>query len=105
MSTYAGIVSSEPATRFEVTGDRLVDHARSCRSAMFAARATGPADPLALLAAEIAYDRALLRLCDEWAVEIGRADFASPRRTRLTLECQLYRAGVDLHAVAGPARP
>lgn len=104
MTFYAAIVASEFSSWVDkARGDRLVDYALSCRAEMFAARRTGNEDPLGLLAAEIAYDRALVRLCDERGIEIDVECIASSRTTRLYLEYQLYRAGVDLHALASPA--
>jgi len=101
MSIYSDIVTNELFTWIDRSyGDRLVDYALSCRAEMFAARSTGARDPFALLAAEIAYDRALIKLCGERGIEVDDADFSSPRTTRLFLEYQLYRAGVDLHALA-----
>ena len=106
MGIYADIVTNELFEWVEVSsGDRLVDYVLACRAAMFAARATAAEDPFGLLAAEIAYDRALIKLCAERDIEIGDAEFASPRTIRLWLEYQLYRAGVDLHALAGAERP
>lgn len=105
MSIYADIVANELFTWIDGTsGDRLVDYTLSCRAAMFAARTTRTEDPLSLLAAEIAYDRALIKLCGERGIEVDAAEFASPTTTRLSLEYQLYRAGVDLHALAARTR-
>jgi hypothetical protein len=101
MSIYGDIVTSELFTWVEgASGDRLVDYTLACRAAMFAARSTGAEDPLGQLAAEIAYDRALIKLCAERGIEVGDTDFGSPRTIRLFLEYQLYRVGVDLHALA-----
>jgi len=101
MSIYTDIVTNELfAWIDDTTGDRLVDYVLTCRAAMLAARSAGAEDPLALLAAEIAYDRALIKLCGERGIEVDVAVFASPRNIRLFLEYQLYRAGMDLHALA-----
>ena len=106
MSIYADIVTNRLSTWIDTaSGDRLIDYTLACRAEMFAARRTAAADPLALLAAEIAYDRALMRLCAERGIEIEASDFASPRTTRLVLENELYRVGVDLHAIARHERP
>jgi hypothetical protein len=101
MSIYSDIVTNELFRWIDRTsGDRLVDYTLSCRAEMFAARGACGEDPLALLAAEITYDRALIKLCKERGIELDDADFASPRTTRLFLEYELYRSGVDLHALA-----
>lgn len=105
MSTAADLLEHEHGRRTERrSGERLLERAISCRAAALAARSGGTDDPLALLAAELAYDRALTRLCVEEGIELGGADAGSRGTSRRYLECELYRRGVDLHAAARAPR-
>ena len=75
MSIYSDIVTNGLFAWIDGThGDRLIDYTLSCRAEMFAARHNGPGDPLTLLAAEIAYDRALIKLCGERGIEVEVAE-------------------------------
>jgi hypothetical protein len=48
------------------------------------------------LAAEIAYDRALIRLCERHEIKVDRTAFMHPREARMCLEADLSAAGVGL---------
>jgi hypothetical protein len=80
----------------ELTGDALIDHARTCRVALGDRGAYGPASSADLLAAEISYDRVLVRLCEIHGIVVDPAAFVHPGDARRCLEAELATAGVDL---------
>jgi hypothetical protein len=78
----------------ELTGTSLVDYALICRVEMLSPRPTGSAS--IALAAEIAYDRALIKLCASRRIPVDVAGFARPQSERERLERELAAVGVDL---------
>jgi hypothetical protein len=80
----------------ELSGDALVEYALVCRNEMRHAPRYQGETALVALAAEVAYDRALIKLCE--AHGIGGADmsFLHPRQERARLEAALVAAGIDL---------
>lgn len=82
----------------ELSGPGLVDYTLLCRAEMLAPRATEPA--CVALAAEITYDRALVKLCASQHIEVDVMGFAHPRNERARLERELALAGIDLAALA-----
>jgi hypothetical protein len=86
----------------ELSGAALVDYAAVCRSKMLTARPRGDSAHIAL-AAEIAYDRALIKLCCMNGVEVDVLWLSDPPRARFRLELELADRGVDLR-VPSPAR-
>jgi hypothetical protein len=81
----------------ELTGMPLVDYALVCRVEMLAPRAAGAAS--IALAAEIAYDRALIKLCASQQIPVDVMGFSQPRAERDRLERELATAGIDLVAL------
>ena len=80
----------------EFSGPALVDYAVMCRSEMLRCQVRrGDAAHLGL-AAEIAYDRALLKLCAEHCVETDVMAFAHPLQARTRLERELATWGIDV---------
>jgi hypothetical protein len=51
---------------------------------------------LVALAAEVAYDRALIKLCEAHSIEVVDMNFLHPRQERARLEAALVAAGIDL---------
>lgn len=93
------------ATDRGLTGEPLVDHAVECRFQMLTA---GGGKPTAYdrLALEIAYDVALIRLCDDLGVPSAVADFANPLHERARIERVLAESrGLDLRALARSRHP
>jgi hypothetical protein len=82
----------------ELSGSALVDYALICRAEMLAPRAAGTA--CAALAAEITYDRALIKLCVSRRIDVDVQGFGQPRRERERLERELAARGIDLVALA-----
>lgn len=86
----------------ELSGDALVDYVVACRAHLLLATGTGQGhSAYDFLAAEVAYDRALIRLCKDVGIAASVADFADPRPERSRLEGMLTaRMGIDLPALA-----
>ncbi len=98
---YVGILSSALDDWVdELTGAALVDYALCCRAEMLKAGTRSNQPAYALLAAEIAYDRALIKLCEANDVAVRATAFAFPRQERARLERELRAAGVDLVGMA-----
>ena len=76
----------------------LLDHATACRAAVpllhYGTGAWGEAS----LAAEVAYDRALITLASRHGIAVGLTDFKHPRVAREHLELELARRGVVVAA-------
>jgi len=101
MSMYVDILSCALDTWIEeLTGSALIDHALSRRAEMLGVGPRRGDTAYSSLAAEIAYDRALIRLCEANDVPVMAASFAYPRDERARLEGELATAGVDLAALA-----
>ena len=93
---YADILSNALATRgVQLTIDELVDRAILFREAVDYQGTYGQsaADELA---AEIAYDRVLIRLCEFYEIAVDAAAFIHPHEARLCLEARLANVGVEL---------
>jgi hypothetical protein len=101
MSMYVDILSSALDTWVdELTGSALVDYVLACRVEMLD---TGPrygVTAYSSLAAEVAYDRALIKLCETNYVTVTPTNFAFPRQERARLERELAAVGIDLVALA-----
>jgi hypothetical protein len=101
MSMYVDILSSALDTWVgDLTGDALVDYALCCRAEMVEVRPYHGDTAYSSLAAEIAYDRALIKLCETNAIPVTATSFVYPREERHRLEVELATAGVDLAALA-----
>jgi hypothetical protein len=101
MSMYVSLLSSALNGQLdELSGAALLRYALDCRADMLA---TGPhkgASAYTALAAEVAYDRALLTLCAAHDLVVHPTEFAHPKRARDFLESQLAARNIDLAALA-----
>lgn len=84
----------------DLSGEALVDYAMTCRNEMLTTVPRRGKSAYVALAAEIAYDRALIKLCAAYGIDAVPADFAHPGDERAQLEQALADAGVDLAALA-----
>jgi hypothetical protein len=80
----------------EMSRGALISHVRSCRDVMLNPGVYDGRSSFGLLAVEIAYDRALVRLCEECGIYVESSDFMYPHEARARLESELTLAGVDL---------
>ena len=98
MSMYVGILSSVLNDWVdELNGDALIDFAQVCRAQMLD---TSPQRDSAAtaLAAELSYDRALIKVCEAHGIEAIVLGFSRPREERARLEGELMAIGIDLLA-------
>ena len=85
----------------ELTGDALIDYARACRTEMLMPRGYQGMSALTSLATEVAYDRALLKLCEAHGITVVDLNFLRPQEDRARLEAALAEAGLDLCRARG----
>jgi len=83
------------------TGEALVDYALVCRAATLASRPGGSGNGMdesacIALSAEIAYDRALLKLCAANGIQVSTDGFSHPTAERARLERELETHGIGL---------
>ena len=94
---YVDLLSTILGDEIEAqTGEELLELALRCRFRMLH---FGPPRGLTAydaLANEVAYDRALIRLCAANGIAVAPERFAHPRAERTRLERALVEAGVDL---------
>ena len=81
----------------ELSGPALIDFARVCRVQMLES-STGTA--AVALAAELSYDRALIKVCEAQAIDTTSRRFSQPNEERARLERELTAIGI--HLVASP---
>jgi hypothetical protein len=101
MSMYVDILSSALdgwVDRLE--GPDLVEYSLVCRAEMLKSGPHRGDNSYAVLASEIAYDRALIKLCELHHVQVATTSFAYPKVERARLERELADAGTDLAALA-----
>ena len=84
----------------EIRDDTLVEYARNCRREMVRTSSRRQKGAYAALAAEIAYDRALVKLCLANDVVVAPDDFSHPEKERRELEVRLAERGLDLVGAA-----
>jgi hypothetical protein len=100
MSMYVDLLSSALVSRVDqLRGDALLAYVLSCRAEMLASGAQKGESAYAALALEIAYDRALLKLCAEQGIAVKASEFSHPQAERRRLEGELAQAGLDLAAL------
>jgi hypothetical protein len=106
MTMYVDVLSDAlRASKGGLTGEALVDHVVDSRVHMLSARLGSTPSAYDLLAAEIAYDVSLIRLCDDLGVDTGVADFANPLIERTRIEDVLADSrGLDLCALSRSRR-
>jgi hypothetical protein len=83
----------------ELEGPALIDYAVMCRSATARSPQSGDVAHVAL-AAEISYDRALIKLCTASGIEVDVMAFSHPFEARSRLERELAALGTDLVALS-----
>jgi hypothetical protein len=87
----------------ELSDEDLFDYALACRAALPAHALGAGGWAQASLAAEVAYDRALINLAAIHGIDVHARNFAHPEIERLRLEVALARRGVDLERGARPS--
>jgi hypothetical protein len=88
----------------DLSDDALVDYVLACRVEMLSALPRRGESTYSALASEIAYDRALIKLCEAHDLKVVAENFAHPREERAHLENELGAAGYDLNALARKRR-
>ncbi len=105
MSMYVDILSSALDTWVdELTGTALLDYALVCRAEMLGVNPLRGDAACSSLAAEIGYDRALIKLCELNDIAVMASGFAFPKKERGRLERELATAGIVLAALERPRR-
>lgn len=95
---YAALLSSVLSDWVdELQGEALIDFAQVCRAQML--NSPGGTAVVAL-AAELSYDRALIKVCEAHGIYTTPQRFSQPRAERLRLERALFEVGIDLEAIA-----
>lgn len=84
----------------ELCGSELVEYVIDCRKRLLVSGIGTSADADISLAAELAYDRALILLCRDLGIEVGPDGFASPFSERSRIEGVASAAGVDIAALS-----
>ncbi len=80
----------------DLTGQDLIEYAILCREELRAVAPPNGGSAYTALAAEIAYDRALIALCTEHGLDAHAASFAYPMAERERIESRLTEIGIDL---------
>ncbi len=80
----------------DLAGSDLIDYALMCRDELRAVSPPRGGSAYTALAAEIAYDRALIALCTERGIDAHATSFAYPRPERQRIETVLKQVGLDL---------
>ncbi len=88
----------------ELSGSELVEYVIDCRKRLLVSGIGTSADADVSLAAELAYDRALILLCWDLGIEVGPAGFASPFSERSRVEAVASAAGVDIATLSKQAK-
>ncbi len=97
---YAAILSSVLNDWVdELSGQALIDFAQVCRVQMI--ESAGETAVIAL-AAELSYDRALVKVCAAHGIDVTTRRFTNPKQERVELEQELTALGIDL---VSPPRP
>ncbi len=104
MSMYAHILSSVLNDWVdELGGDALVEFAQVCRAQMLDSSPDRDGASTAL-AAELSYDRALIKVCQAHGIEVMPLSFSRPGEERARLEGELVAIGIDLVALSRSPR-
>jgi hypothetical protein len=100
MSMYVDILSSALGSWVDnLTGSALIDYVLICRADLLRTGQHGDT-AYSSLTAEVAFDRALIKLCQAHHVNVATTAFAHPRNERTRLERELVFAGIDLGDLA-----
>jgi hypothetical protein len=102
VSMYVAILSSALDDWVtDLRGLDLIEYALLCREELQVVSPPRRVSAYTALAAEIAYDRALIALCTERGIDANATSFSYPRAERQRIETVLRGAGVDPdHALA-----
>jgi len=104
MNVYADILSSVLDDWVEeLSGDALIEFAQLCRAQMLEVSPTRDSASTAL-AAELSYDRALIKVCQAHGVDVVPMRFSRPGEERARLEDELIAMGIDLVRPSKPRR-
>jgi hypothetical protein len=96
MSMYAGILSSVLNDWVdELNGEALIDFAQVCRVQMLDSSPERDSAATAL-AAELSYDRALIKVCEAHGIAAVALRFSRPSAERARLEGELFAIGIDV---------
>jgi hypothetical protein len=79
----------------QLTSSALIEYALVCRAAITHPSPYGGTRSADVLAAQVAYDQALIRLCELHGIEVDTAFFMHPK-ARPCLEAKLSTVGVNL---------
>jgi hypothetical protein len=74
----------------------LLDHVVACRLALLTSAHAPDASAYLALATDVAYDSALIRMCEACALSSNVANFSHPSAERRRLELALTAIGIDL---------
>jgi hypothetical protein len=87
-----------------VASDRydVVAHAVTCRTQMLLTSPRNGEPAYRALAAQISYDRSLIKLCEIFDIATTADNFSHPVAERYRLERELSRAGLDLAELSRP---
>jgi len=97
MSMYADLLlSAQEGLREDLHGEALLIYALDRRFDMLASRPVTRASAISALAVEVAYDCALLALCEREGIQALPSDFSHPAQDRRRLERELKEVGIDL---------
>ena len=80
----------------DLSGPDLIEYALLCREELRAVSLPAGRSAYTALAAEIAYDRALIALCTERGIDAHATSFSYPTSERKRIEAVLRHEGVDL---------
>jgi hypothetical protein len=86
-----------------LTGEALIDYALICRAetlGQLSQDARGRTSAYIALGAEVAYDRALIKLCVASGIEVSAEGFSHPAAERNRLERKLASCGINLAHLA-----
>jgi hypothetical protein len=104
-SMYADLLSNAiDSWQGELSGGALFDHVLACRIEMLASAPAQGENAYLSLAKEVAYDRALIRLCASHGITANAVDFAHPNVERSRLERALVDHGINLTDLARQIR-
>lgn len=107
VSMYIDMLSSAvEAWDLDLGHEALLEHALECRVRMLATGTAHGASAYEALAAELAYDRALIHLCGDVGIGASPLAFDQPHAARVRLEQHLAEhADVDLVALSRTRPP
>jgi hypothetical protein len=89
---------TEALDEWVLASDRhdVVAHAVACRTQMLLASPRSGEPVYRALAAQVSYDRSIIKLCEIFDIATSVDNFASPITERRRLEQELALAGLDL---------